>query len=196
MPPFQPLGSRFAKLTNVGVLALFALYPPLVYLGLKYLGGLWIAGLLIAVCLLRLAFGAGPFGRGQVALVCAGGVVLAVLSIVKRSPDLVLYYPVMVSAGLLLLFAHSLVYPPTVIERIARLRDPDLSPKGVAYTRRVTVVWAVFFLCNGGAAFYTAIATSAETWALYNGFVAYVLIGLVFGVEFLVRMRVLKSSPQ
>ena len=187
MPPDQPPSARLSKLTNVGVIALFALYPVLVYLGLKYTSGAWIAGLLIA---------ASRFGRAQVALVCLGGVLLAVLSIVKRSPDLVLYYPVMMNGGLLLLFTHSLVYPPTIIERIARVRDPDLSPKGVAYTRRVTIVWAFFFLCNGSAAFYTALSTSAATWAFYNGFVAYILIGILFGVEFLVRQRVMRSSPR
>jgi uncharacterized membrane protein len=195
MPPFQSLGARLAKLTNVGALALFALYPLLVYLGLKYSSGVWIAGLLIALCLLRLLFG-GPFGRVQVAVVCVGGVLLAVVSIVKHSPNLVLYYPVMVNGALLFLFAYSLVSPPTIIERLARLRDPDLSAKGVAYTRRVTLVWVVFFLCNGSAAFYTALSTSPETWAFYNGVVAYVLMGIVFGVEFLVRMRVMRRSAQ
>ncbi len=175
-------------------MALLALYPVLVYVGLKHAGGFWVAGALIVVCVLRLLIGAPLLGRLPLALLCAGGVLLAVLGIAKGSPDLVLYYPVLVNGGLLLLFAHSLLYPPTMIERIARIRVPNLPPKGVAYTRGVTIVWTIFFLFNGSIAFYTALETSAAAWAFYNGFLAYVLIGLLFGVEFLVRMRVMKSS--
>lgn len=194
MSVFRPLGARLSKLTSVGSLAVLGLYPLLVYFGLKYLSGAWVAGLLIALSLLRLAVRTGRFARLQIVIVCAGGVLLAVLSLVKRSPDLVLYYPALVNGALLLAFAHSLAYPPTVVERLARLRDPELSPRAVAYTRRVTIAWVAFFLFNGSAAVYTASATSHETWALYNGVIAYVLIGLMFAGEFLTRMYVLRSS--
>ena len=194
MPAFQPLGARLSKLTSIGVIAVFVLYPLLVYLGLRYLGGAWVAALLIAVCVLRLVARTGPFTRAQVVIVCGAGVLLAVLSLLRGSPKLVFYYPVLINGGLLIVFAQSLLSPPTVIERLARLRDPQLSPKGVAYTRRVTIAWVVFFLLNGGTALYTASFTSPETWALYNGFIAYVLMGVMFAGEFLVRMYVQKRS--
>jgi uncharacterized membrane protein len=51
----------------------------------------------------------------------------------------------------------------------------------------VTGVWACFFVLNGAAAFYTARFTTLETWALYNGLIAYVLIGTLFAIEFAIR---------
>jgi uncharacterized membrane protein len=194
MPAFQPFGARLSKITSIGVVAVFVLYPLLVYLGLRYLGGAWVAVILIALCLLRLVARTGPFTRAQVVIICSAGVLLAVLSLLRGSPKLVLYYPVLINAGLLIVFARSLAYPPTVIERLARLRDPQLSPKGVAYTRRVTIAWVAFFLLNGGAALYTASFSSPKIWALYNGFIAYVLMGAMFAGEFLVRMYVQRSS--
>ena len=41
-----------------------------------------------------------------------------------------LYYPVLVNGVLLIAFGGSLFFPPTVVERIARLRDKDLPAAG------------------------------------------------------------------
>ena len=91
---------------------------------------------------------------------------------------------------MLALFGASLVRPPSAVERLARLSDPDLPPVAVVYTRRVTQVWCVFFALNGGMALATALWASDAVWTLYNGFIAYVLIGALAGVEWLVRRRV------
>jgi uncharacterized membrane protein len=88
------------------------------------------------------------------------------------------------------------MHPPTIIERIARFTDPNLPFEAIGYTRRVTIAWCVFFVCNGSIALYTAVGASLETWAFYNGIVAYILLGLMFGGEFLMRMRVLRKRRQ
>jgi uncharacterized membrane protein len=46
------------------------------------------------------------------------------------------------------------------------------------------------FVLNGSLALYTAVAADIEVWALYNGVIAYVLMGLLFAGEYLVRRRV------
>ncbi len=125
--------------------------------------------------------------------ISAGGIVLAGAGLLRGSAEAMLYYPTLVNLVLLIVFVHSLIYPPAVITRLARIREPDLPPAGVRYTRNVTVVWSVFFLLNGSASIFTAIWTTAETWTLYNGFIAYVLIGALFGGEWLVRARVMKD---
>ena len=71
---------------------------------------------------------------------------------------------------MLLLFGLSLLYPPSMAERFARLREPDLPPAGVRYTRQLTQIWCVFFVANGAAAIVTAFYASREIWAWYNGF--------------------------
>src|SRR5215831_7157009 len=47
-------------------------------------------------------------------------------------------YPVLMNVVLLGVFAASLRRGPSVVERLARMREPDLPPRAVAYTRRVT----------------------------------------------------------
>jgi uncharacterized membrane protein len=75
-----------------------------------------------------------------------------------------------------------------MVERIARLTEPDLSEEAINYTRNVTVIWVIFFLINGTIATYTTFYTSIEVWTLYNGLIAYLLMGLIFGIEYTVRM--------
>lgn len=98
-------------------------------------------------------------------------------------------YPVLVNGALLAIFAYSLVAPPTIVERFARVQEPDLPPRAIAYARRVTQVWCIFFVLNGGVALLTALYASSALWWFYNGFIAYLLIGLLFAGEYFVRRR-------
>lgn len=99
-------------------------------------------------------------------------------------------YPVAVNLTLLGTFAGSLRKPVNFVERIARLREPDLPPQGVVYTRRVTQAWCVFFAVNGTIAAGLALYGSEDLWALYTGGIAYVLAGALFAGEYLLRQRV------
>jgi uncharacterized membrane protein len=179
-----------SSLTAAVVIALAA-YPLLVYSSIGRFGPGGVAALLAAVCLVRLVLlkmrAPSAYGGSYLTFVCIGGLVLAGASFWLDSDRAVLYYPVLVNAALLGVFSASLASPPSAVERIARLRDPELPPAAVAYTRRVTIVWAVFFALNGAIALYTALFTSLETWALYNGLIAYVLIGTLFAVELAIR---------
>jgi len=99
-------------------------------------------------------------------------------------------YPVLVNAALFGVFAYSLLVPPTVVERMARLRDPDLPADAIGYTRRVTQVWCGFFIVNGTIALVTALYASSALWWFYNGFLAYLLLGFLFVGEYCVRWHV------
>lgn len=80
-----------------------------------------------------------------------------------------------------------------MIKRLARLEDPDLPPKGVAYTRKVTQVWSVFFLCNAAVSLATILYGDRWLWGFYNGFVSYILMGLLMAAEMAVRRKVRAS---
>lgn len=172
---------------TIGLTLLTLAYPVLVYLGLSnQIEPRWLALLLVAVALMRAAF-----GRERVWLVAAGGaLVLAAFSFIGNQAMPLKLYPFLVSVTLLCVFAISLLYPPTIIERLARLQEPELPASGVAYTRRVTQVWCGFFIFNGSASLLTALVGSDALWALYNGIVSYVLIGVLFVGEWIVRKRV------
>ncbi len=164
------------------------LYPLIVYAGLRHASPRVMAIALVAVALLR----AGTL-RGKpawMAMVAAALLLAAAVFLSGETLPLKLY-PALVNGVMLAVFGWSLLHPPTVVERLARLREPDLPPSGVAYTRRVTVAWCLFFVFNGALALATAWWASDAVWALYNGGIAYLLIGLMFAGEWLVRKRVL-----
>lgn len=122
------------------------------------------------------------------------GVLLCALALALDVTMPLKLYPVGVNATLLAVFTWSLWHPPPIIERIARLREPALPPAGVAHTRRVTRVWCGFFAINGLVALWTATAASDRTWAIWNGFISYVLIGLLLLGEWCVRRRLMASD--
>jgi uncharacterized membrane protein len=99
------------------------------------------------------------------------------------------FYPAIVNAAMLLLFSWSLWSPPSIIERFARIQHPDLPPEGVIYTRCVTQVWCGFFIINGSIALATTLWSSFEIWSLYNGLIAYLMMGILFIGEYLVRIK-------
>jgi uncharacterized membrane protein len=188
----EKLTARFSMLIVVAL----ACYPLVAYFGLRHYGATWIAACLLVLSAGRLLASrerATPGGKGAL-LICGGGMLLGLIGVVRRSPDAVLLYPALVNAILLAVFAYSLAYPPSAIERIARVKGDELSPAGVVYTRKVTVVWTIFFLLNGGAALYTALYASMESWAMYNGLVAYALIGALLVGERITRAFLLRGQ--
>ena len=161
------------------------IYPLAIWLGLARFEPRWLGCVLLAVALLRAAV-----SREPVWLVAAAGALVLVIATFVFNDGLPLkLYPVLVNMALLGVFALSLWRPPTVIERLARLRHPDLPPEGVRWVTGVTRVWCVFFVLNGSIALWTALRASDATWALYNGAIAYVLIGAMLGGEWLLRPR-------
>ena len=59
------------------------------------------------------------------------------------------------------------------------------------HTRRVTQVWCAFFAANGLFSLYTALYWSREAWSLYNGAIAYGLIGVLLVAEIAWRYLVI-----
>ena len=88
------------------------------------------------------------------------------------------------------LFGLSLKFGPPLVERLARLQEPELPEHAVRYTRQVTVVWAGFFLANGLVVTALTLWAPLSWWTLYTGLIAYALMGLLFAAEWLIRQRV------
>jgi uncharacterized membrane protein len=171
--------------------ALFAgasiLYPLLAALGVHHVGPTWV---LIGLFVL-LALRALPALRGKVpggltwGLVGVAGIVAAV-ALYDRALSVRLY-PALMSAAMLLTFAQTIWSPPSMIERFARLIEPDLDEVGVRYARNVTLIWCAFFVANCAMGIWTALYADWSFWTLYNGLIAYVGIGVLFFGEVLVR---------
>lgn len=139
--------SLVAKIARWAMPVAVIVYPLAVWCGLKSWGISVLAPVLIAVFILRLLTFRGKlsqltfFGKA----IAASGIVLVASSLLLRETSMLLYYPVAVNALLLGVFFSSLYARQSLVERLARLNEPDLPPEGVVYTRRVTQVWCIFF---------------------------------------------------
>lgn len=166
------------------------LYPVAIFFGLRIAEPRHVALVLVAVLLMRRSQQATRLlaSLSRIDLAILGGLLLlAGATAVTNSELLLRLYPAAVNLGMLLLFGGSLLVPPSMVERFARLGEPDLPAAAIGYTRRVTQLWCVFFVANGTAAAYTALFSSRDNWALYNGFIAYLLMGTLFAGEWLYR---------
>lgn len=176
---------------------LIILYPLAIYFGLTYFEPRYLAAYLVLILVLRFSLDSSSralIGIKAAIIFAAIALMLVVFTLFSNRLDGLKLYPVVISFSLLVVFALSLLYPPSVIERIARLTDPELPPRGVSYTRNVTKIWCGFFLLNGLIALYTSLYFSNEAWALYNGLISYVLMGCLFGGEWTYRSLYIKPK--
>ena len=96
-------------------------------------------------------------------------------------------YPAVIVAFVFGAFAVSLFRTP-LCEVFARKWGKALDECGVRYCRKATIVWTVFLALHLAVTIAT-VFLDETAWAFYNGFLAYVLLGLMFGGEYLVRRR-------
>ncbi|MEZ4217962.1 MAG: hypothetical protein R3E88_15860 [Myxococcota bacterium] len=158
--------------------------------------GALLLGLVAATAALR-ARGA-PGELAALARQYAPLVALVGLAVATGERVVLLWMPVVVNLFLFATFAHSLFVGMPVIERFARTVDGDLPGFCVPYCRKVTIVWCAFLLANALVAAVLAVAGPIEWWTLYTGAVGYVLMGLLFAGEFVVRklwFRHYKGGP-
>ena len=167
-------------------------YPLAVYFGLNYLPTGTIAMVLCCFLILRLLI-----QKQQVKamiLPILVGIGLTAASFIAKRHDWLLYYPVVINLSMLMLFVYSLKLGPSMIERLARLKEPELPHEATPYLKKVTLIWCGLFVFNGSMALYTALYASLEIWTLYNGLIAYLLIGSLLGGEWLYRTIWLNKS--
>lgn len=168
------------------------LYPFAIYFGLNYWGIQTVAPVLLIFFLLRLLMAHGKTRHLSrlIKIIALVGMALVSASWILKQNQWLLYYPVVVNVVLLSLFGYSLIKSPPIVEQLARITEPDLPASGVAYTRKVTQVWCLFFLVNGSIALFTCLSQDIALWTIYNGGISYVLIGLLMSAEWLIRIRV------
>lgn len=174
------------KLSSLILVLVGVLYPFIVWFGMDrvstpifglILGGLWLVR---APALMK-----QPGGRWMLAVTLVYCAVLAL----GGGENLLRWYPSLICGLLLATFGLSLKFGPPLIERIARVTEPDLPPVAVRYTRKVTWVWVVFFALNGTASALLAAWGPLSWWTFYNGILAYSVMGALFIGEWVLRQR-------
>lgn len=176
--------------------ALLLAWPLLIGFGLAHNGLPWLLPLMALLLFLRLRQTrrqSGPL-RVVTRTVALAGIALCAGSYLLKTHQLLLFYPVVVNAAMLAVFGGSLWSTMPLVERLARLRDPDLPPAAIRYTRRVTQVWSLFFIFNGSVALFTALHGDMALWTLWNGTLAYLLMGTLMATEWVIRRRIIKRN--
>ena len=179
--------SRKRRSVESILVAIGVAYPIAVYFGLRSLSPLTMVAVLPVLIVLRLVFRPRNGTARDIAdvFLLAGGLALVVA---VSSPLVGLkFYPIFISLGLAGFFGYTLLRPPTIIERIARIREADVTDAALPYFFKVTTAWVCFFLVNAGLSAWTALDGSLELWTLYNGLISYVLMGGLFAIEFVIR---------
>ncbi|RLB38532.1 MAG: hypothetical protein DRH30_11345 [Deltaproteobacteria bacterium] len=164
-------------------------YPVLVYVFLE--GGFeWILMPVVALILVpKIVHWGRQSGASLMTLAALIIAVLAVLLLARTVGGryVFLSVPVFVNLSLLGAFGATLFMEQSMVERLARMQVDGLSSAEVHYCRQVTFMWCSFFVLNAGATVALSIWGGVDVWALYTGLIAYLLIGVLFVVEYLVR---------
>jgi len=181
-------GGKLRPVAGSLLIVLLILYPFAISAMLNRFGVLSLGTVFIALLLLRLLLFKST--ARIVVFSIAGLSTLFLLALAYTdSSELLKLYPAFVNLGCLIAFGLTLVNPPSMIERIARLAKMEMSPQGIHYTRAVTMIWCVFFIINGAIITWLAYAGTNQSWARYTGFYSYIAMGSLFAIEYMFRGR-------
>lgn len=97
------------------------------------------------------------------------------------------FYPVIVNSFIFCVFFSSVFCEETIIQKIAKKMDGELTDFSRNYTRKLTYVWCIFLFVNLSISFAT-VFMSPKVWELYNACISYIALGIMFGVEYIVRI--------
>ena len=153
-------------------------YPIVVWQGLAQGSPRQVAIVLLAVMTPALLLKArkAPAEARVRGLAAVPATILAVLlaAAILDGSGLILMTPVAANAVLLVSFGVTLRKGSVpMIERFARLQEPDLSAPKQTWCRLWTKIWCGFFVANGATAAALARYADLESWAFYNGLLAY-----------------------
>jgi uncharacterized membrane protein len=76
-----------------------------------------------------------------------------------------------------------------LVTRFARRSGEPLGPSGLAYTRRVTLAWTVFFAAVVGTSTLLFFLAPLEAWSVFANLLTLPLSVAMFGAEYAVRLR-------
>jgi len=112
--------------------------------------------------------------------------VFALLGWVLDDGTWLLVLPSATQAAFGLTFLRSLAGTP-LIEHFARMVKAELGAGEQAHCRRWTKIWGVYLIALAALGLVLAGVASLKWWTIYVGIVSYVLVGVLFAVEYVVR---------
>lgn len=110
----------------------------------------------------------------------------ALLGWISNNGTWLLVLPSATQATFGITFLSSLSGTP-LIEHFARMVKPDLSVPEQGHCRSWTRVWGIYLLVLAALGLVLARWASLGVWTVYVGVVSYALVGVLFGIEYIVR---------
>lgn len=170
------------------------IYPPLVHWSIHYDKleyATYLLSLLLILPALMSIYQNRRISSGSGAVILLG--VALLLFSRWQGINLMQLIPVAINGLLCGVFASSLMKGNTaLITRIASIMHNGSMPvRVVAYTRKVTIVWALFFFLLAATNLLLAIFAPLEIWSLFANLLSYVLIACLFLAEYFFRCRYL-----
>lgn len=182
-------------LLNIIIAILSIAYPICVYFALDNGIALWnVLIVLVVILFIKLLIEKSKRKFNAIFLVVA--LALLSLNVIHQHDVFAKLYPVFVSLVLFTVFFSSLfVGEKSIIERLASLsvKKEEQTPFFKKYCTNVTKVWCLFFVVNGGISF-TTVFMDTQIWTLYNGVISYILMGLLFTLEYIARIYLRKKD--
>ena len=185
------------QILKISVGLIFLLYPFLIYFGLRDFQPRILSCLLLVLAVFRFISWKVNKDKGYqktINLCWAIVLLIVILFTVVTGLKVGLYlYPFLINLTFLIFFYASILKPPTIIEQIARRTSSEFPDHAVSYTNKVAYAWCLFFIFNGSMSIIS-IFLSEEWWLFYNGFLSYILIAVMFGVEYLFRFKFISDK--
>ncbi len=177
---------------------LCALYPLIMYIGFKDIPLHYMALGLGVILVIRFCLANKTLNikkrQTQILLILLA-VMVSFLCLQYNDEMMIKIYPVIINYLFFMLFFYSLYHPPSLITRLAQRTTKEPLPEAaVIYTKKVTLVWSLFFIVNGSIALWTVLFEPLAIWQFYNGFVSYILMGTLFLGEYITRFFVKRRA--
>lgn len=133
-------------------------------------------------------------------LLCGGGLLAVALNIDRLLAHAAWLYffqhaGIMTSLGIM--FGSTLgSHEGALCSRIARVAISEpLDARYLYYTWKVTLAWTLYFAASAGMSLLLFAFAPLATWALFASLLTPVSLGLMFGGEYLIRLRALPGQP-
>lgn len=133
-------------------------------------------------------------------LLCLGGLLAIVLNIdrlLAHAAWLYFFQHVGIMTGLGIMFGRTLgSHEGALCSRIARaaIAEP-LDARYLHYTWKVTLAWTLYFAASALVSLLLFAFAPLASWALFASLLTPLSLGLMFGGEYLIRLRVLPGQP-
>lgn len=112
----------------------------------------------------------------------------------SQAETLLFVQPIIINSLLFLLFISTLFGNSVpLISRLTKIIKPGAADVVLEYCRWVTWAWALFFLAMAILSWFVAIYASLEIWSWFTNVLTYILTGLMFIAEYIVRKILMKD---